>query len=519
MISDRQVRRLRKLLVAGETLSRAAWKTGMDRKTARTYRTGKLPSERVIEHDWRTREDPFAEVWDAVFEQLEVNPRLQAKTLFRWLQRTYPGRFQDGQLRTFQRGVKRWRATRGPQKEVFFSQIHRPGQLGASDFTFMNDLEVTIQGRRFEHLLYHFVLTYSNWEWATICFSESFESLSDGLQESLWQLGGVPDRHRSDRLSAAVNNLSDRREFTHRYQALMNYYQLTIEKTNPRQAHENGDVESLHRHLKEAIDQALGLRGSRDFESRDAYTAFLHEVLHQRNAGRRQRLEEELPRLAPLPVRRLESFKRVRVRVNQGSLIRVQGNRYSVHSRLIGEQVEVRIYADHLEVWYAQRQMEVLPRLRGSQKHFINYRHVIDWLVRKPGALENYRYRDDLFPTSRFRMAYDSLRERHAPSVAARQYLQILQWAARENEAAVDNALRTLLDAGQTVEADQVERLLFQGDPVPCVTEVTVEEPDLTCFDSLLEEQEVLDGYEQGCERNAHRSSAGVASAHVPGML
>ena len=308
-------------------------------------------------------------------------------------------------------------------------------------------------------------------------------------------------------------------KFTDRYQALMNYYQLTMEKTNARQAHENGDIESLHRHLKEAIEQALLLRGSRDFESREAYAIFLRELLTQKNAGRRQRLDEELSQLHPLPRRRLESFKRVRVGVNQGSLIRVQRNIYSVHSRLIGEQVDVRVYADYLEVWYAQQRMEHLPRLRGIKKHHVNYRHVIDCLVRKPGAFENYRYREDLFPSSRFRMAYDSLRERHSSGVAAREYLEILQLAARENETAVDDALRLLLEAGVAVDADQVKQRLHQGDPVPAVTEVTVDEPDLFSFDCLLEEQEVLDGCEPGCEWDSDWASAGVASADVPRML
>jgi hypothetical protein len=476
---------------------------------------GKLPSERAAEHDWRTRDDPFEAVWSEVFEQLKANPGLQAKTLFAWLQRTYPGQFQDGQLRTFQRGVKRWRALCGPEKEVFFSQVHHPGQLCASDFTVMNDLQITIQGRRFDHMLYHFVLTYSNWEWATVCFSESFESLSEGLQESLWQLGGVPQRHRSDRLSAAVNNLSDQREFTDRYQALMNHYELTMEKTNPRQAHENGDVESSNRHLKEAADQALMLRGSRDFEGRDAYQRFLHEILAQKNAGRDRRLGEERSHLHPLPAQPTESFKRVRVQVRKGSLIRVQRNVYSVHSRLIGEQVDVRIYADHLEVWYAQKHLERLPRLRGAQKHNVNYRHVIDWLVRKPGAFDNYRYRDDLFPTSRFRMTYDGLRDRHAVNVASREYLRILQLAAHESETAVDEVLRVLLDTGEPISADLVEARLRQDDPVRGATDVTVDEPDLGMFDDLLEEQEVLDGYEQGCERDADWSSTGLASADV----
>ncbi len=516
MITDRQVRRLRRLLVAGETLSRAAWKTGMDPKTARKYRDGKLPSERATEHTWRTREDPFEEVWEEVHELLDENHGLQAKTLFEWLGRKYPGRFDEGQLRTFQRGVKRWRATRGPQKEVFFSQVHSPGRLCASDFTWMNDLGVTIRRRPFEHMVYHFVLTYSNWQWATICFSESFESLSEGLQESLWQLGGVPDRHRSDRLSAAVNNLSDRREFTSRYGALMDHYRLTAEKTNPESGNENGDVESAHRHFKESVDQALMLRGSRDFESREDYAALLRELLVRRNAGRSKRFEEERSELSPLPPRRLESFTRVGVQVSRGSLMRVQKNVYSVHSRLVGEHVDVRVHADRLEVWYAQRRVDTLPRLRGSKKHCINYRHVIDWLVRKPGALENYRYREDLFPTSRFRMAYDALFERHASNVASREYLAILEMAARINESAVDDALRFLITNNKEVNQEEVRRLVEQEEAIPSATDVVVEEADLDGFDWLLDNKEVLDGCEQGCEEDVGWTSAGIAPAHVP---
>ena len=254
MIKDQQARQLRKLLATVMTLERAAWKTGMDRKTASKYRDGKLPSERVKPRDWRTRPDPFVEVWDEVKEQLEENPQLEAKALFEWLQRNHPGQFPDGQLRSFQRRVKRWRATDGPPKEVFFSQVYQPGQLCASDFTYMNSLAITIQGQQFDHLLYHFVLPYSNWESVTICFSECFESLSEGLQHALWQLGGVPLRHRSDRMSAAVNNLSDQQEFTTRYESLMRHYDMRMEKTNASKANENGDVESLHRHLKRTVE-------------------------------------------------------------------------------------------------------------------------------------------------------------------------------------------------------------------------------------------------------------------------
>ena len=272
IVTDRQVRRLQAFLMAGKSVKASALRVDMDEKTARKYRDlGKLPSEREVwPRAWRTREDPFADVWEEVREKLELSPGLQANTLFAWLHQRYPGRFPNGQLRTLQRRLRQWRAVAGPPKEVFFAQTHHPGRLGASDFTHMTSLNVPLGGQPFDHMVDHFVLTYSNWEMASICFSESFESLSDGLQQALWELGGVPQRHRTDRMSAAVNNLSDQKEFTRRYQALMDHYGLIMEKINAREAHENGDAEQSHNRFKQAVDQALQLRGSRDFTDRVA---------------------------------------------------------------------------------------------------------------------------------------------------------------------------------------------------------------------------------------------------------
>jgi len=224
MVSDKQVVKLWQRLGAGATLAASALRCDMDEKTARKYRrVRQRPSELAMPHSWRTRPDPFLEVWPEVEAQLSLNAGLEAKTLFVELQRKYPGRFADGQLRTLQRQIRRWRATAGPAREVFFAQVHEPGRLAASDFTHMNSLGVMIAGQPLEHLIYHFVLTYSNWETVTVCFSESFESLSEGLQNALHDLGGVPQRHRSDRLSAAVNNLADQAEFTRRYQGLLDH--------------------------------------------------------------------------------------------------------------------------------------------------------------------------------------------------------------------------------------------------------------------------------------------------------
>lgn len=473
----------------GTNLRQAALRTGMDEKTARKYgKAGLVPSQSRKAHGWRTRTDPFAEVWQEVEGQLEGAPGLEAKTVFEELQRRDPGKYEEGQLRTLQRRIKGWRAVKGPSKEVFFEQRHEPGQLSASDFTHMSELEVRIAGSRFEHLVYHFVLTYSNWESVRVCFSESFESLSEGLQHALWGLGGVPVEHRTDCLTTAVQQSGS---FTQRYQALLAHYGLRGQKTQPGKAHENGDVEQSHHRYKKAVDQALLLRGSRDFASRQEYEDFLQGLVEQRNGGRQARLAEERAHLRALPERRLEALKVVRVRVTRGSTIHVQHNLYSVPSRLIGEWVEVRVYAEHLEVWYGQQRLEWVPRLRGESKHAIQYRHLIDWLVRKPGAFEQYRYRDALFPSVRFRQAYDQLREHHAAAVASRHYLKILEMAARDSESGTDEALRHLLDCGQPISAEAVERLLKLGFRPAPVTEVEIVPVDLGQYDCLLVEREV----------------------------
>jgi hypothetical protein len=471
----------------------AAAKAGMDEKTARKYIwSGKLPSALKKPHTWRTRVDPFSEVWGEVSGLLEDNPGLEAKTIFEDLQRRYPGRYSDGQLRTLQRKIKQWRALAGPCKEVYFPQEHTPGALCQSDFTSMDSLGVTIGGIPFPHLIYHFVLTYSNWETGSICFSESFESLSEGLQHALWELGGVPHSHQTDRLTTAVNKTDNPEEFTQRYKALLHHYGLTGRKTNAASPHENGDIEQRHHRFKKAVDQSLMLRGSGDFESREDYEGFLRTICAQLNAGRRDRYEEERPVLRRLPLSRLDACKRMRVKVNRSSTIRVNHNVYSVHSRLIGECVDVRLYAEHLELWYAQRCVDRLPRLRGEGKHRINYRHIIDWLVRKPGAFAQYRYRSDLFPTHRFRMAYDELQGR-LPHRADKEYVRILHLAACESETGVDSALHHLLGHDEAITLESVKALVASETQRPSLPEsVSIDVVDLAAYDDLLVAAEVV---------------------------
>ena len=482
------------MLSEGKKLSTSALKTEMDEKTARKYRdTGLLPSELKKEHTWRTRVDPFEDDWPEVADMLSVAPKLEALTLFRYLQREYPGKFQDGQLRTLQRRVKRWRATEGPPKEVMFPQEHHPGRLSQSDFTHMGNLGITINKQPFEHLLYHFTLTKSNWETGNVCFSECFESLSEGLQRATWELGGVPEYHQTDCLSTAVNKNGNPEEFTKRYTALLDHYRMKPKRINPGEAHENGDVEQSHFRFKQAVDQELMLRGSRDFVDREEYERFLRRIFNLRNAGRTDWIEIEKSMLRPLPEKKLDSFKEVEKSVTRNSTIHIDHNVYSVTSRLIGEKVKVRVHAEYLEVRYAQRLVERIPRLRGEGKHRIHYRHIIDSLSRKPGAFENYKYQQDMFPTTRFRMVYDGLLKARSARNAAKEYLKILNLAAKESESLVDEAIRILLHTGnQIIDSTVVEEVFseLKSDNRPAAMQIHIQQADPAMYNQLFTNQE-----------------------------
>ncbi len=492
MVSNRQVKGLFKSMSQGKNLLESADKAKMCKNTARRYISlNMLPEDLQEPRTYRTHPEAFSEVWSEVVDFLETNHSLEAKTLFEYLQRNYPEKeYQDSQLRTFQREVKNWKAEFGHYKEAYFEQNHYPGRLCESDYTCMNKLGITIQSQPFPHLLYHFTLTYSNWESADICFSESFESLSSGLQNAFYRLGAVARRHQTDGLSAAVNNLTEKREFTQKYTALLSHYKITGMKTNPASPNENGDVEQSNNRLKKAIDQRLMLRGSRDFPDREAYNAFVQLVVKELNRGRQSKLNEELAVMHELPNKRLESCSRYsNIRVSKYSTLRVLHNTYSVHSRLIKEQVTILAYSEHLEVWHGNKCIDRLPRLRGENRHLINYRHIIDTLVRKPGAFENYKYRSDLYPSTHFRIIYDMLLE-HNPSRASSIYLKILYFAAYNNEDHVDRALKVIIDKDMEVSVDLVKDISTSYSESEKYEEPEIVLTDLSDYDNLINGEE-----------------------------
>jgi len=460
---------------------------------AKYERLAQLPSALKKPRQYRTREDRFADDWPKVEAMLESAPELEAKALFEWLCEQHLGHYREGQLRTFQRRVATWRALH-QEKVAILEQVHRPGEVLQTDGTWLTELGVTIQGQPLAHMLIHSVLPYSNWEWGRIAQSESLAALRLGLQSTLVKLGRVPKFHQTDNSSAATywpgakaqTEGKSQREYTEGYLQLLTYYGLEPRATHLQSPHENGDVESIHGGLKRALEQHLLLRGSRDFESLEAYEDFVQAIMERRNRNRQERLAEELAVMKPLTATPLATHSQVRVRVSRGSLIRVQKNVYSVPTSLIGHRVTVRIHEWHLEVWYQSHLVTTLPRLIGKHGHRINYRHVIDSLLRKPGGFRDYRYRDDLFPSLVFRRAWEQLNQWQAPRKADLTYLRILRLAARTLESDVASALELLLATGERWDETDVERLL-QPEPIP-VPQVTCGQVHLQQYDRLLTE-------------------------------
>lgn len=461
-----------------------------ERSGRRIERAGTRPSQQPRRY-WRSRSDPFAAVWDSeIVPLLQSAPRLMAITLLRKLQEERPGCFPDGVLRTLQRRIRQWRAMEGPAKEVFFPQDHAPGERGLSDFTAMGNLQVTIAGAPFTHLLYHFVLAFSRWEHAEVVEGgESFEALSRGLQNALWQAGGVPQEHRSDSLSAAFKNLQQEEDFTARYTGLLEHYGMSGTRNNRGLSHENGSVESSHRYLKEAVDQALLLRGHRDFADRLAYEGFVREAVMRRNRRNAAAFRIEREQLQDLPTRRTTDFVEEEARVTRCGTFTVRAILYSAPSRLIGHRLKVRLYSDRLDCYLSGALVLTLARGTRSPStgrgRMLDYRHFIDALKRKPQAFKGLTFRDALFPREAYRHTWEQLTAKLTPRQACQSMVGLLELAAKDGiEALLARRLEALLGTG---ELPNIKALREEFAPrQPELPAVRVEMPAIRSYDALL---------------------------------
>ncbi|HEV8639067.1 MAG TPA: IS21 family transposase [Chloroflexota bacterium] len=478
----------------GRTQQQAAVRANLrSRHTVAKYeRLGRLPSALRQPRAYRTRPDPFADSWPELAAMLERAPELEATALFDWLRERRPGVYRDGQVRTLQRRVALWRVEH-TSPVLALEQVHRPGEVLQTDGVKLDHLGVTVAGAPFPHLLIHSVLPYSNWEWGRVAQSESLVALRLALGSALVRLGHVPRVHQTDRTSAATHRLvgvNDRgraaadRGFNPEYLDLLAHYGLEPRMTHRASPNENGDVEAGNGATQRAIAQHLLLRGSRDFPSVEAYERFLVGVFEKRNAGRLARLAEELAAMRPLRVAALAPEREVRARVSTGGMIRVQGHPYAVPAGLVGKTVEAWVGEWEVGVWYGGRCWATLPRLTARGAHHVDYRYVVDTLLRKPGGFRDYRYRDDLFPTTTFRRAWEELDGRLPPRRADLAYLRVLKLAATTLQVDVERALAEALAAGEPWDDRTIAaRVRPELAPAPALATGAV---DLAAYDALL---------------------------------
>jgi hypothetical protein len=490
MLTDAQVGLLRRKLMEGKTQEAAAAAAGVSERSVRQWQGGPLPSETKRTRWWRTRKDPLEGVWASkIVPMLELDEGgvLEAQTILEAVneQLAEGEKLDRNKMRTLQRRLRDWRALHGAEQEVFFQQVHPPGREGALDFTSCDELAITIQGVAFPHLLFEYVLSFSTWTWIGLAFSETFEALVKSFQGALWALGARPEIARSDNLSAATHELSSGgRALNERWAAVLQHYDTKSTRISPGSSNENGGVEQRHYRTKSAIAQALVLRGSRDFGSADEYLAFARVVVDKsHNKKIAHLLDIERQHLRPLPSTRVPEYTTWTPTVRCWSTISVNRRIYSVPSRLIGHQVQVRQHADVVEVLFKSRLVQTMPRLRGEAPACIDYRHVIWSLAKKPGAFARYRYREELFPTLVFRRAYDALRSTHGDRADV-EYVRVLHLAASTMEAAVETALVALLAEGSRFDYAAVKaRVKPETLSIP---EMAPLQPDLTVYDVLL---------------------------------
>jgi hypothetical protein len=494
MITARQINRLLREFNKKGNLMMSAMKAGMTRKTAAKYVKLEDPHDPPrAPHTWRTRVDDFAEVWEEAQAMLVAAPELEAKSIFEHLVERYPGRFEQGHLRTFQRRVQQWRSMNGPDKEIHFAQESRPGEVIQTDWTHAGELAISIAGEPYAHLLCHSVLIHSNWEWATRCASESLLSLRSGIQAALSHLGRVPLIWQIDNSSAATHQLhrgGKQRGFTEEFLLLAGHFKLTPRTINVGCPNENGDVESLNGHLKRRIRQHLLLRGSAEFASLKDYDLFLVEVLHKANATRGVKIAAELEVMRELPSSMLPDYQEYEVRVGWQSTIRIKEMAYSVPSRLIGQKVRTRVSETQIEVYCGREVACTLVRRHGRAGAVIDFRHVIGELVRKPGAFAGWRHREALFPGVLFRKVYDRWVADLGEHRGERDYLHLVKLAADTSLSEVEEALGRMMASGVILTLDTIRRAL----PGSGFEPMDLEQPvaSLSEYDLLLESVAVV---------------------------
>jgi len=491
-ITVKQIELYMKNRQAGHTQEVAAAKSGVSQRTGRRIENTKEENKRGKEHTWVTRQNPFADVWESDVVPMLKKGISQATFLLQELQKKYPGKFLDCVIRTLQRKMRKWRAIHGKEQEIFFQQQAEPGKLGISDFTHPKEIKVTINGVPFKHIFYHFRLVFSGFNYVQVFrgSGEPFAALAQGLQEALWLLGGVPEVHRTDSLSASFKNLNRNAQddLTERYNAFVEHYGMKATRINLGKANENGAVESSHGHIKKRIEQRLIMRSSSNFCSLEEYRSFIQECVAEHNQHVVKHLEIERAALRPLPAMKALDYETAVATVSCTSTINVRRVTYSVPSRLIGSKLLARLYTDKLECYLGTTHVLSLVRKYSEKRkrvRSIDYRHLIGSLVKKPGAFRGAALRDDILPNDDYRYIWEYVNRTMKDPDACKFIVGLLYIAATYNcqDELSAEVIALIKDAKQLQLREMQDRFIPKKSVVP---ELTVSQHSLNRYNDNI---------------------------------
>jgi hypothetical protein len=497
-VTKQQVKLYMKTRSKGCTQATSSARAGISVSSGQRIEAGNHSALSPTTRSWRTRDDPFGDVWDSDIKLLlEESPDLTPLTILEYIQDRHPEQYPDSLLRTMQRRVKQWKALNGKAKEIIFRQEHAPGRFALSDFTKLKGVEITIQKKPLRHLLYHFRLAYSGWSYLKVVLGgESYTALTEGLQEALWCVGGSPFEHRTDSLSAAFKNSGKetRKDLTQRYEQFCRHYNMEPTRNNLGISHENGGIEGPHGHLKRRIKQALLLRKSNDFDNISEYQNWMNEVTSKHNRRNAKNVALERSALQPLPSFKTLDYAELVVPVHSTGTININNTTYSVPSCFCGERLRVHLYDSKLRCYLGSNFIIELPRIYTIQKNkrarLINYRHLIESLMKKPQAFRYSQIRDDILPSPMYRRIWLLLDKKIKGRESCKLMVGILSVAAKFNcEKELGNLVLKQLINDEILNIEKLRQRFSKN--INKTPQIEVNQHSLDSYDDLLVNKEV----------------------------
>jgi hypothetical protein len=467
----------------------AAAKSGISERSARRIEQhDHRPAKNHRKH--RTRADPLSSVWDdVVLPLLKSDQNITAVGIFDYLCEDHRDKFKTSARRTLERRILQWRQLHGDAQAVVFLQEHPIGALGICDFT-QADFLVTIEGEPVPHKLFHYRLVASGWAFAQVTYGgESFAAFSDGLQNAFLASGGVPIEVRTDSLSAAYKNHQETFDFTDRFAELVDNYGFKATRNNRGVAHENGAIESPNRHVKSQLKQALIIRGSHDFSSRDEYECFVQSVVARRNRRVKDTFLSEQRQLQALPKSTSVNYSEHFIRITRSSTLMLKRVTYTVPSRLVGSRVKVHLYDRRLDIYLGGVKTLELERVfaqKGTRGRSVNYQHVIAALVQKPRAFRHSQWRAELLPTDDYHRIWRYVDDDLSADKACLYIVRILHLAHKSHrEEALGRFVLEGIDQGRLPSVFDCEDRFMPT--TPAIPDVTVQQHALSQYQALLQ--------------------------------